>query len=127
VRDLLVLDVGVTTGYALFLYREDTDSWFMEESGDVELEHLYGWLVMQDVRNPGMEVVVELPGGKTRGTLARKLREAEAAVREVFPHATHITPSMWKSSPAARLKADGGSQHQRDAIRIGLWFLTSSG
>ena len=117
-RKLLVLDVGITTGYAVFFL-------------DGRL-HARGWikpLTYMGAQNLLLKtmpsiIVVEFPV-IVRGKLGTELEKVCQAVREVFNRQIReVTPSEWKQTPYAKTPCPrGASTHERDAIRIGRYFL----
>ena len=112
---ILSLDVGVTTG-ACVLHYDYTLKW-VEDLDEQELNNVFREHLVP-------EIVVELPLIQGLGELAHALQTVRNTVLGNAPPTTYyVQPSQWKQTPLAGVKVPRGlSQHQRDAIRIAVWY-----
>jgi hypothetical protein len=118
-QNLLTIDVGITTGYAW--YRGDIRC----ESGAIGLSVLDDGLKQLRAKIPnGVTVVAERTASpQLTGDMATRLAAAERTVEGAFPHVQWIFSAAWKSSPARTAQVPRGvSRHERDAIRIAVWY-----
>lgn len=121
---LLSLDLGITTGYAILsgggavlaygeLYNQRADPL------QVKLMRL------QD-RSAITHVVAEKPLLVGQGQLSKDLEAVILNYKLVFPDAAEITPAQWKQTPfRAEPCPRGTSPHVKDAIRLGLYYLST--
>ncbi len=117
---LLSLDVGLTTGWAQFYDGK------LIANGAATLIQLEPILFELRLYWQFDHVVVEPPLLVYRGDLADNLKKAMKVVESIFPKIDRIQPSDWKGTPASKTKlAKGLTQHERDAIRMGLWFISA--
>jgi len=115
---LLTLDVGLTTGYALFW-----ENGVSEEHGEILLEDLLNRLVDIKLNWEITKCVVETPV-IIRGQLGTQLQDAMGIVTKLFPNAHQIVAADWKQHPLSVAYVQSGtSQHEKDALRIGIWWL----
>ncbi len=128
-KPLLALDAGVTTGFAWFdppqLLRGEGPISGVQSLSTLPLAIDY-WSALGDCN-----VVIEPcdPRGKEPAKLRRQLKEVMALLREAFPHAREVTAAMWKPVTGTRKlirPTTSGTQHERDAIRIGMWALETT-
>lgn len=122
---ILALDIGITTGYAvLFEGRKGMDA--VEEHGTIYAD-VFGLVLPQLIQdNEPDQIVIEDPLLTFRGVLADALRSVDAVARSVCPRAVHVTPAQWKPTPWGKHPLPSGlTAHERDAIRLGLWFRQS--
>lgn len=116
---ILSLDLGITTGYAVYhrpgpvlLACGDIP----EESFDLDLKALVR-------EHTPSEVVAESPV-IVRGELGNRLQTIVTHAHVILhPHVLFVDAARWKPTPFAKAECPKGlSQHARDAIRLGLWF-----
>jgi predicted RNase H-like nuclease (RuvC/YqgF family) len=50
-------------------------------------------------------------------------RTVESEIFSIFPEAELVTPNLWKRHPAAKCTEKLTTTHERDAVRLGRWFL----
>lgn len=117
-HSLLALDVGLTTGYAL--YRGD----ILVEAGAIGDSVLDDGLKALRAKTHGNGVVVaERTVAPPNSELGRRLRDIERLVAGTFPHVKWIKAADWKPSPARRYQVPRGhGKHATDAIRIAVWW-----
>lgn len=126
---ILTLDIGVTTGWALLWAkgRED-DEWGITSCGDAHMDDDLALTLARLQRERPNTVVMEKPLLSFPGPLQHQLRTAVTMAELTFPLHESVTPAQWKSSPAARYPLPRGtSVHARDAVRMGIWWLKSAG
>jgi len=114
---LLTLDLGVTTGWAVFQNRE-----LVNYSQTTMLNSDLPLLLAE--YNPDI-VILEKPV-IFRGPLGDDLQKIIALAHYFANGRTVIEcePSDWKPTPAAKSPVPKGtSQHEKDAIRMGLCFI----
>lgn len=117
---ILSLDLGVTTGFALWTADGILHSW-----GEISSSPQPSLLPVSPSEIE--RVLVELPVFKT-GALGDKLLTISRDWREVFSDVPWdvIPPGVWKTSPRVQsLFPRGATRHARDAIGVGLWFFLS--
>lgn len=120
---LLTLDLGLTTGFAVLeadgtILTHGTFDWSTLVANCVELLCVYSprWVVAET------PVII-------RGPLGDKLTYVVSETRKAIPDLVEIDPAQWKNSwwsdaPTPRPKNKKGiSQHQKDALRMGWWYL----
>jgi hypothetical protein len=121
-KHVLSLDLGITTGYAVFTYPDQVLQAFgCLEDRDYEL-------ALKELRDyyRVSYSVAERPV-VIRGKLGDRLQKVIASTeRELMRQVEMVDPHRWKNTPY--LKADlppGGrkSPHEKDAIRLGLWYM----
>lgn len=121
---LLALDLGVTTGWASIYRFSDGGASIVAngvcvyEQHEAQIELVLSYWELD-------HVVIEQPLLSFRGQLRDQLDNVVAwtmsAIGDI-PRTT-VQPTEWKSTPYAKGKLNRGlSQHERDAIRMGLWF-----
>lgn len=119
-KKLLALDLGITTGFAV--YEVPTGS--LLEYGVIDypefetrLKELRDrWIVSYSVA----EVPVIM-----RGALGNQLAEVVAITsRELMRQVDLVDPASWKQTPYRKLNPPPGklTPHERDAIRLGAWY-----
>lgn len=113
---VLGIDVGTTTGYAL--WREGSG---LVESGNILSEDLDESILAQnewDLQAVVIEYPVESP------TLPKGARQAARTIRNLFPDAIEVYPGVWKTSGVVTLfpfpsnKFPDSTPHQKDAYWI---------
>jgi hypothetical protein len=119
VKYLLVLDVGVTTGYSHWRGED------LFDYGSVSLEGLEKYVKNAALYPSPLSFSVAERPVIIRGKLGDQLQEAISIVDRVLMRQVEwISHSDWKSHPLAKsLCPRGTSQHEKDAIRIGRWWL----
>lgn len=113
-------DLGMTTGVALL-----TNNYGLRASEAISVGQLTH--ALQQARE--YDIVIEAPLIIGRGSLARDMEDITFAVRKFLDQ--HVegkvcwcSPSQWKPTPAYAISVPQGlTQHERDAIRIGAWYL----
>jgi len=66
-------------------------------------------------------VVIETgPLWRSDSTLTRTV---EGELLSIFPDASLVPPNRWKNHPAAKCTEKLTTTHERDAVRLGRWFL----
>jgi hypothetical protein len=115
------LDLGVTTGWALFRL-PDTDpiahGTFHADDAHEELRKLL-------VEQMPSYSVAEKPVLGQGGPIGEALENVVALTRLVFTRQVDfVQPADWKSTPAAKTPCPRGlTTHERDAIRLGRWYI----
>lgn len=122
---ILSIDPGVTTGWAVL-----TGDGAVVESGNLKPEDVADGLAAILMRRAIQAVVVEkFPVGASGG-LSDTLRDVVLLIDAVLLGARlrpeRVTPGVWKTSSEPKVTAPGLTQHERDAIRMGRWFLRRS-
>jgi hypothetical protein len=117
-RRVLTLDLGVTTGWAFFAGRL--------EYGTITDHYKFLPELVRDL-DP-TEIIVEKPLIVGNGSLATKLQKIIAltdyAIQGRTWQVVEVRPGQWKPTPEGKAPVPKGiTQHERDAIRIGLWYL----
>lgn len=133
---ILSLDPGITTGWAVL---DAADGTIIGTSvwGTHELKETLDLLVRRIFTGGHtVECVVEKMPPGSYGKLATKLeavrRDVDFVIRETYElKVTMIPPSEWKPSRVARTRKVPGrfdktplTPHQKDAIRMGWYFLS---
>lgn len=121
-RKLLSLDLGLTTGYAV-IWSDGT----IQESGNFTADFILSgdfkeWATMPEAmpsRSVGERPLI------FRGKLGNDLERIVKAVEQVLTRQIDfVTPAEWKQTPWKKHPLPRGlSTHERDAIRLGLWYL----
>jgi hypothetical protein len=117
---LLSLDLGLTTGFAIFdPYADmslDGHGHILKDDLEQTLkrflkDHLVRWSVAE------RPVII-------RGSLGDQLQEVISITRRVLDHqVTLVDPAQWKQSPSAKITLPRGlSTQEIDDIRLGFWF-----
>jgi hypothetical protein len=116
---LLSLDLGLTTGYAVIWYSGE-----IHETGNLPWESIDSVLKEWVPLILPTAAVAEAPI-IFRGELGRKLESVtDAAKKHLAGRLEIIHPAAWKNSKYKRAKVPRGlTVHERDAIRLGLWYL----
>lgn len=119
-KRLLALDIGITTGWAVYHvetkdlleYGEISEHSFRQELKVLRDRHVVSYSVAE------RPVII-------RGRLGDRLQKLIAIVdQELMRQVEYIEASRWKPTPAAKYQTPRGtSQHTKDAIRIGYWYL----
>ena len=117
-RRVLTLDLGVTTGWAFF-------------AGGLEhgtiTDHYSALPELVREKDPTV-IVVERPLIVGNGALATKLQKVIAltdyTIQGRKAEIVEVSPGQWKPTPEGKAPVPKGiTQHERDAIRIGLWYF----
>jgi hypothetical protein len=117
--NLLVFDPGITTGYAWFCAGQRQESGAI---GENVLEE--GLKSLRAKISNGLVVVAERTVAPPNSTLGRDLEQIERLIAGTFPNINWIKAADWKASPAKRFQIHkGAGPHERDAIRIGVWWM----
>jgi len=116
---LLTLDIGVTTGWAIFQGRQ-----LMDYSQTTVLSETLPQVL--EKYNPDI-VISEIPI-IFRGPLGDQLDKVVTTARSFLIGSDRTViecePSDWKPTPAAKMKCPKGtSQHEKDDIRMGYCFI----
>lgn len=116
---ILSLDLGITTGYAVYHRPGPT----LLACGDISEESFSTDLRELVREHTPAEVVAEAPV-IVRGELGNRLQEIVTYAHVILhPHVLFVDAARWKPTPFAKAECPKGlSQHARDAIRLGLWF-----
>lgn len=116
---ILALDLGITTGYAVY----ETPGSHLLDYGDISEESFIQGIRGLTLQYTPENVVAESPV-VFRGELGDRLQEIIIQTRNLLhPHVLFVDAARWKPTPFAKAKCPKGlSQHARDAIRLGLWF-----
>lgn len=122
-RNLIALDLGITTGFAVLDQKGEFVDWGTIDYDDYEsdLKHLrdryrVSWSVAE------RPVIV-------RGSLGDRLQEVVAITsRELMAQVVLVDPSSWKQTPWSKAKppAPKLTTHERDAARLGLWYYNTT-
>lgn len=122
VKTLLSLDLGVTTGWAVHTFSREVITF--EECGIIQPDSVFTDALKHLVitRMP-THSVAERPV-IFRGPLGTTLEERIGDTKVILDHQVKfINPSDWKDSRFKKhLVPRGATQHERDAIRIGVWY-----
>lgn len=112
------LDLGLTTGYAVFDIEDNLVEWgdFAEDDYGHQLQTLVH-------KHTPSYSVAERPV-IFRGELGDRLTEITLATGAILgTQVKWVTASAWKPTPFSRVECpEGCSVHARDAIRLGSWF-----
>ena len=115
----LTLDIGVTTGWAVF-----RDRALFDYSQTIDIGTTLPLLL--STYNPDI-VIAERPliyRGKLGDTLQKIVAIVQYFLEGGKRTIIYIDPAMWKDSLARRITCPKGtSQHEKDAIRIGHWYM----
>lgn len=135
---ILCLDIGITTGVAIitgrpFAHPIGKAAFHSDEmprvdfSSAIRLENLDASLrEIQKNESPFDFVFFEEPSLGHQGNLAKNLRTAVYACRNLWPGATNILPGVWKHAYIlAKVKEMKGfkTQHEKDAVGLALWVF----
>jgi hypothetical protein len=113
---LLVFDPGASTGFAAF-----TTGGKLLATAVLLLDEL-GEFVHTCQYMDATEVIIEASPQWSHNSPITRL--AENFLVSTFPSATLIPPTRWKSHPVSHFKLDEGTTvHERDAVRLGMWYL----
>lgn len=121
---ILALDLGVTSGWAsLYLSKDGSTSPISQ--GTLSYAQFTAQLrVLLATGNFG-HVVIEEPLRFSRGQLRDQLDNVVAWTMSAISDIprTQVQPADWKQTTYAKLKVPRGlTTHERDAIRMGMWF-----
>lgn len=122
---ILSIDPGITTGYALI---EDGT---LKESGNILYEDLEDSILAFYRDQQDLAVVIEETPTPTMSRLDKSLKEVVGWMYQSFPSAVWISPGVWKqnrsiinlSIPILSPEFGTPSPHQKDAYRLGMYFL----
>ena len=126
---VLALDLGVTTGWA-YVYRWKDGEVTMVSSGTIAYSQFQAQLaVVLDLfsEDEWGHVVIEKPLLISRGQLRDQLENIIAWTMSSLGELprTEILASDWKPTKYAKKKvARGLTAHERDALRMGMWFAS---
>jgi len=130
VKYLVALDIGITTGVAVYWYGgKDLRGelrYTLEETEVLSPDFLRDG-IKRIIRQYMISYsVAELPL-IVRGPLGNDLQECVNIVRAELPHQCEwVAPSQWKGTPSSKIKCPRGlTAHERDAIRIGHWYMAT--
>ncbi len=122
---ILSLDPGMTTGYAL-INQDGT----LLESGNLLNEDLSDSVLVKLEKEENLCVVVEDVPIPTNSKMNRDLMQVKFWMMAHFPQAVQVLPGTWKNHlgvanyPLPWGEEDKGiTQHQKDAFRIGIWYI----
>lgn len=118
-KKVLSLDLGLTTGFVVL--RENGD---LVETGEIAYESISAGVKALRADHLIAHAVAERPV-IVRGPLGDKLENVILAVlAEMHRKVELIYPSQWKPTRYGKIKCPPDmSVHQRDAFRIGMWYL----
>lgn len=122
---LLSLDLGVTTGWAVF----ESDIWYPSIHGTCSVEDFASQMdEIELIWGRAEKIVLEKPiivRGNLGNILEGLLWIAHQVLRE-HENVVEVQPSEWKPHPIASSPVKKGiTVHERDAIRIGRWYLAT--
>jgi hypothetical protein len=115
----LSLDLGITTGYAIYnLYGPE-----LVEYGDID-EEVFPDTLQRMIRAHTFSYSVAERPVIFRGELGDRLQSIVSwTTGYLYPELLFVDPARWKPTPYSRAEVPKGiSQHSKDAIRLGLWF-----
>jgi hypothetical protein len=119
VERLLTLDAGLQTGWAYFEGDVLQDSGVIDFRTDEDFREL-----TKDLPQKPTRVVMEVTKPHI-GRLYKRLRAIQNALIYKYPQCETIAPYQWKPSHDKKpLPKKCKTQHERDAIRMGMWALT---
>lgn len=116
------LDLGITTGWAVFKYGEK--EYELALCGDADQYALGDRLVwITGAYGIDILVVAEKPV-VMRGELGDKLKNVVDVAEDHFDGAMeYVDPGTWKPTPVAKTPLPRGwNAHQKDATHLGMWF-----
>ena len=121
---ILALDLGITTGYAVF--DSDLEVNLPVEYGEIKDTDLEYRLKQLKLAYLVTHSVCERPV-IIRGKLGSRLEELLSIVRVQLDHQVQfVDPAQWKPTPWGKATTPPKlSTHARDAIRLGLWYRAS--
>lgn len=123
---ILALDIGLTTGYAAITNTSHGEFIFdveVEEHGEMGNTVIEMALPVLLRDHAPREIVIEPPLLIFPGALRDSLQIVVDHVKRLCPRAVEIKPAQWKDSPFGATPLPRGlSAHERDAIRLGLWY-----
>jgi predicted RNase H-like nuclease (RuvC/YqgF family) len=124
---LLAIDPGILTGLAFF-----DEEGNLSESRTIHFEEFDLLDQYRQMAEDGLlTVVIEDTPTPTQSKMNRSLFAILSELRTFFPDAVYVKPSWWKAHPAHKMHIGFGylgkdaTQHQRDALKLGLWFMIS--
>jgi len=115
---LLALDLGRTTGYALWAAPDKVAKVGSFKDPDE------GYLMLRTLGTPE-NIVVEKPI-VIRGELGNEMAGLIARTESEFGDITYVTAAQWKPHPLIkRIRNTTGNfnPHEKDALCIGAWFI----
>jgi hypothetical protein len=118
--DVLALDLGYTTGWAYFKNAKvrEVGTFVIEDADEQYVE-------IRTLGRP-VHVVIEKPV-IIRGLLGDEMAGLIARTEAEYGNTIYsVSPSQWKPHPITRQTRPhlkGYSQHEKDAICIGAWYL----
>lgn len=122
--NILIIDPGITTGLAVL--NEFGTVLASDNALEPELPAKFNDLV--DEHMPDY-VLIEEVGTPTLSELNQQLGRIKNFCKAFFPEATWVKAADWKQTPAVKSevppkwKGVSLTQHQKDSIRMGRWFL----
>lgn len=121
VKRLLALDIGITTGYAVWVHIQD--EWCLYTYGEISEEQYEDHLGDVVSFTRANLFVAERPV-VIRGQLGDRLARLIVATEVLLSDVRIINAADWKSSPSKKFHCPRGtSAHVKDAIRLGHWYL----
>ena len=135
IEQFLAIDPGITTGYALL---DRTGE--LLQSGNLDMGDLIaGDTCIEEYSHYNkpekvtLVIIEEIPKF-ANSQLGRDLREIIEYLSRLFPNATWIRPTDWKSiGPVAnhplppKWADEPYTTHEKDAFRIGVYYITRRG
>jgi hypothetical protein len=116
---IIAFDPGVTTGVAV-----------LDSKGNIiNTMAVNERLVVGNakrLRRKYHDVKVVIEQGPLWRSDSQLTRTVEGELRNIFPDAVLIPPNRWKGHPAAKCTERMNTTHERDAVRLGRWFLARS-
>jgi hypothetical protein len=114
---VLSIDPGITTGWALI------DGPSVTATGTCTTDQMSTTVEVWLKLDPHV-VVIEFVLSVTSSKLNQELTKIADVLRRLFPRASYVRPGQWKPvMEHVALDVKGISKHERDAIKMGFWWL----
>jgi len=120
-KRLLALDIGITTGWAVWAHVQD--EWTLFSWGEI-YEEGYGAQLKHIVHSYKITSSIAERPVIIRGPLGDRLLNLMTTTEAVLSPLKVVDAANWKPSPSKNFPCPAGtSAHEKDAIRLGHWHL----
>jgi len=126
--NILAIDPGISTGYALINDGRDDSIFCCDQAGTLRPEDICESILVGYSKRLDLHVVIEDIPIPTMSKMNLQLREVLSELDSLFPDAVKIKPSAWKSNEFVMSRTIAlnpeieGSQHILDALHIGIFY-----